>query len=74
MQTNKASQKATRISYPVLYSLREASRKYGFTIWFLRQRIWNGELPFFQPEGGRKMYVRGEDVERLIERNLRKVE
>jgi len=74
MPNAKASRKDARISGPILYSLKEAAEKYGFTVWFLRERIWRGELPFFQPIGGRKMYVRGEDIERLITLNLRRVE
>jgi len=57
----------------MLYSLKDASKRYGLKVWFLRERIWKGELPFFQPEGGRKLYIKAEDVEQLIERNLKTV-
>ena len=58
--------------HPVLFSLKGAAKKYGVTVWFLRERMWRGELPFFQPEGG--MYLRREDIERLIDQNLKRID
>jgi hypothetical protein len=54
---------------PRLLSIREASRYSGLSIWFLRERIWRGELRVFQA-GVRKQMVLTADLEQFIDDRL----
>ena len=73
---NKSKKIALRIDDPVqpyLLTLKEASKRYGLTIWALRELIWAGEVPVVQFQRMRKMYVVPKDLEKAIERNKRKI-
>lgn len=52
-----------------LYTIKEAAKYLGITVWAVRERIWAGDLPYVRFSGGRKMYVDTRDLEDLIERN-----
>ena len=58
---------------PRLLTLRQASEYLGLTVWALRERIWNGQLPVLQFPGGRKQYLDRNDLDGFIERNKRTV-
>ena len=58
---------------PRLLTLKQASDYLGLTVWALRERIWNGQLPVLQFPGGRKQYLDRNDLESFIERNKRTV-
>jgi len=52
---------------PRLMTLRQASEYLGLTIWALRERIWNGQIPVVTFPEGRKQYIDRNDLDRLID-------
>lgn len=52
---------------PRLLPLKGAAEYSGLTIWCLRERIWAGELPVIQFNGGRKQYIDRVDLDKFIE-------
>jgi len=54
---------------PRLLTVKQASEWLGLTVWALRERCWNGDIPFVRFPGGRKLYFDIKDLEMIIERN-----
>jgi len=68
---NKGPEKAQGIDSPMprLLTIPQASKFLGLTVWALRERLWNGALPYLQFPGGRKIYLDREDLEKFIQGN-----
>jgi hypothetical protein len=58
---------------PYLLPLKMAARILGLTVWAMRERIWAGQIPVVQFQGGRKQYVDVRDLEDFIATNKRVV-
>lgn len=54
---------------PRLLPLKQAAEHIGLTLWAIRERIWNGDIPVVKFPGGRKQYIDREDLEGFIETN-----
>ena len=70
---NKGSQRIANPQGPRLLSLKKAAEYLGLTTWAMRERIWGGEIPVIRFNGGRKMFIDVQDVERFIEQNKRTI-
>jgi excisionase family DNA binding protein len=69
---NTKKKEAHRISNPIvpqLLSLKDAARYLGLTDWALRERVWQGHIPFVRFPGGKKQYFHVKDLEQFIEDN-----
>ena len=69
---SKDFKRAQGISSPLaprLLTVKKASEWLGLTVWALRERCWNGDIPFVRFPGGRKLYFDIKDLEMVIERN-----
>ena len=53
---------------PRLLTLKDAAQWLGLTVWAMRERIWNGHIPYVRFDGGRKIYVDVSDLESFIEK------
>ena len=63
---------AQRIPNPVrpqLLCLKDAAVYLGLTDWALRERVWQGALPFVRWPNGKKMYFHLKDLDGFIEAN-----
>lgn len=63
---------AQRISNPItpqLLSLKDAAQYLGLSPWALRERVWQGTIPFVRFPGGKKQYFHVKDLESFIEEN-----
>jgi excisionase family DNA binding protein len=71
----KEEKRVQRIVNPLprLLTLKQASQYLGLTVWAIRERVWNGQLPVLQFPGGKKQYLDRNDLESFIERNKRTV-
>ena len=54
---------------PRLLPLKEAARWLGLTVWAMRERVWNGDVPVVRFPGGRKMFIDVQDLETFIQQN-----
>jgi len=54
---------------PRLLPLKEAARWLGLTVWAMRERVWNGDVPVVRFPGGRKMFIDVQDLETFVQRN-----
>jgi hypothetical protein len=54
---------------PHLLTVKKAARSIGLSVWAMRTRIWNGEIPVVRFEGEKKQYVDSRDLETLIAKN-----
>ncbi len=70
----KASTRAQRMHSPRLLTLKDAASWLGLSLWAMRERVWNGQIPVVQFPGGRKMYVDTQDLENFINKNKRIIE
>ena len=52
-----------------LYTLKEAAEYLGRSEWGMRELFWAGKIPVVRPEGGRKIFVDIEDLDRFITQN-----
>jgi excisionase family DNA binding protein len=59
---------------PRLMTLKQASEYLGLTVWALRERVWNGQIPVVTFPEGRKQYIDREDVEAFIQKNKRVIQ
>ncbi len=59
---------------PRLLTLKDAASWLGLSLWAMRERVWNGQIPVVQFPGGRKMYVDTQDLENFINKNKRIIE
>jgi excisionase family DNA binding protein len=59
---------------PRLMTLKQASEYLGLTVWAIRERIWNGQIPVIIFPEGRKQYIDRNDLESFIERNKRVID
>ena len=50
-------------------TLKAAADWLGLTVWAMRERIWQGQIPFIRFDGGRKIYLDVKDLEKFIERH-----
>ena len=69
---NKGSQEEHWIRNPQgprLLTLKAAADWLGLTVWAMRERIWQGQIPFIRFDGGRKIYLDVKDLEKFIERH-----
>ncbi|MFZ0930605.1 MAG: helix-turn-helix domain-containing protein [Syntrophobacteraceae bacterium] len=69
---NKKKKEAQRITNPItlqLLSLKDAAQYLGLTDWALRERVWQGHIPFVRFPGGKKQYFHVKDLEIFIEEN-----
>ena len=67
-----SKREAQRILIPVrpqLLSLKDAEIYLGLTDWALRERVWQGHIPFVRFPGGRKQYFHIKDLDSFIEEN-----
>jgi len=69
----KASTKAHWTASPRLLPLKDAAQWLGLSVWALRERVWQGQIPVVQFRGGRKMYVDVQDLEDFIQKNKKTV-
>jgi excisionase family DNA binding protein len=65
-----------RIGYPLprLMTIKQASEYLGLTVWALRERIWNGQIPVVTFPEGRKQYIDRDDVEAFIQKNKKVIQ
>lgn len=71
-QAKKKEKEAQRMSNPVrpqLLTLKDAARYLGLTDWALRERVWQGHIPFVRFPGGKKQYFHVKDLDAFIEGN-----
>jgi len=71
-QTSKGLQRAQGISNPMtprLLTLKDAAQWLGLTVWAMRERVWQGAIPYVRFDGGRKLYIDTKDLERFIEQH-----
>ena len=77
-RTGKTEKKLTHwISDPAcprLLTLKKAAQYMGLTVWALRERIWNGQIPVVQFPGGRKQYIDILDIGQFIQQNKRVID
>ncbi|MGA2936380.1 MAG: helix-turn-helix domain-containing protein [Syntrophobacteraceae bacterium] len=69
---NTKKKEAQRISNPIvpqLLSLKDAALFLGLSPWALRERVWQGHIPFVRFPGGKKQYFHVKDLEGFIEEN-----
>jgi excisionase family DNA binding protein len=59
---------------PRLMTLKQASEYLGLTVWAIRERIWDGQLPVVTFPKGRKQYIDRDDVEAFIQKNKRTID
>lgn len=59
---------------PRLLPLKAAAEHMGMTVYAIRERIWNGDLPVVQFPGGRKQYIDCQDIDAFIRKNKRTVQ
>jgi len=67
---NQGVASAQGISYPLpkrLYSLPEAARYLGRTLWSMRELVWKGSIPIVRE--GKRIFVDVNDLNLYIERN-----
>jgi excisionase family DNA binding protein len=50
-----------------LYTVKEAAKYLGQTVWGMRTLIWNGHVPVVQT--GQKQFIDVVDMDKFIERN-----
>jgi len=69
---SKGIQNGTGICHPLgprLLPLKKAAGYLGLTIWGLRERVWQGQIPVVRFPGGRKMFIDVKDIESFILQN-----
>jgi excisionase family DNA binding protein len=54
---------------PQLLTLKDAAIYLGLTDWALRERVWQGSIPFVRFSGSRKQYFHIKDLDSFIEEN-----
>jgi len=54
---------------PRLLTIPKAAEWLGLTVWAMRERIWNGDLPVVRFRGGRKMYLDIRDLDDFVQKN-----
>ena len=52
-----------------LYTLKEAARYLGRSVWGVRELIWAGEIPIVRGERNRKIFLDVTDLEEYVKRN-----
>ena len=52
-----------------LFTLKEAAKYLGRSEWSMRELIWTGEIPVVRVEGGRKIFLDIQDLNKFIDRN-----
>lgn len=69
---NRIITKAQRIPTPLskrLYTLKEAAGYLGRSEWGMRELIWAGKIPVVRTEGGRKIFLDIEDLDKFVGQN-----
>ena len=56
---------------PRLLPLKDAATYMGLTVWAIRERVWNGDLPVVQFPNGRKQFIDTQDIEDFIMKSKR---
>jgi excisionase family DNA binding protein len=72
LKDKNSKREAQRIASPVrpqLLSLKDAAQYLGLSDWALRERVWQGHIPFVRFPGGKKMFFHAPDLEQFIEDN-----
>ena len=54
---------------PRLLTLKDAAKWLGLTVWAMRERVWQGQIPYVKFDGGRKLYIDTKDLENFIARH-----
>ncbi|NQU83847.1 MAG: helix-turn-helix domain-containing protein [Parcubacteria group bacterium] len=54
---------------PRLLPLKEAAKYLGLTVWSVRERVWNGDIPVIRFPNGRKQFIDVKDMEAFIQQN-----
>ena len=54
---------------PRLLTLAQAADFLGLSVWAMRERIWNGDIPVIRFPGGRKMFIDSLDIESFLKSN-----
>jgi len=68
-RTGSVEKKQVRVNTGRLLTLREAGEYLGLTTWAMRERVWNGQIPFVRFDGGRKLYIDRHDIDSFVERH-----
>lgn len=71
MTTNRNGTMTGNPDGPRLLTLKEGSSYSGLTLWAMRERIWNGEIPVVTWKDGKKQFVDRRDLDKFIEDNKR---
>ncbi|MCX6224488.1 MAG: helix-turn-helix domain-containing protein [Bacteroidia bacterium] len=61
--------RAINPSGPRLLTIKGAAEFLGLTVWAMRERVWAGQIPIVKFDGGRKIYIDRQDIEKFIERH-----
>ena len=54
---------------PRLLPLKKAAEYLGLSLWSLRERVWDGDLPVVRFREGGKMFIDRKDLESFIQGN-----
>ena len=52
-----------------LYTLKEAAKYLGRSVWSMRELVWAGEISIVRENGKRKIFIDIKDLDAYIERN-----
>ena len=52
-----------------LYTLKEAARYLGRSVWGVRELIWAGEIPIVRGDGNRKIFLDIKDLDEYVRQN-----
>lgn len=50
-----------------LLSITETAKEFGPSVWFWRERIWSGEIPFIKAR--RKQLIDRRDIEKFLQKS-----
>ena len=60
-------------SSPRLLPLKKAAKMLGLSVYGMRERIWNGQIPVVRFSDGGKMYVDSRDLEKFIQKHKERI-
>jgi len=58
---------------PRLLTIKQAAEYLGLTLWAMRERTWNGDIPVVRFPNGRKQYIDVQDLEAFIKANKERI-
>ena len=65
----KTAQRLSNPSSPTLLTLKGAAKELNISLWAMRTRVWNSEIPAVRFKGARKLYIDREDLKKMVEQN-----